>query len=54
VKRAVIVVEPWATPVTRPGVVALSVATEVLLELHTTWPVRFSVAPDAVVPMAMN
>jgi hypothetical protein len=35
-------------------VALLSVATDVLLELQITEPVRFSVAPDAVVPIAIN
>jgi len=30
------------------------VAIELLLELHATLPVRFTVAPEEVVPMAMN
>jgi hypothetical protein len=30
------------------------VAICVLLELQATWLVRFTVAPDEVVPMAMN
>jgi hypothetical protein len=35
-------------------VVVLSVAMDGLLEVQVTWPVKFSVAPDAVVPIAMN
>jgi hypothetical protein len=49
---AVIVVVPWPTPVASP--VALIVAIGVLLELQITWPVKSSVAPVDVVPIAMN
>ena len=49
---AVMVVVPWPTPVASP--LELIVATCTLLELQATWPVRFSVAPDEVVPIAMN
>jgi hypothetical protein len=49
---AVMVVVPWLRPVARP--VELIFAICVLLELQTTWAVTSSVAPDDVVPMAMN
>jgi hypothetical protein len=49
---AVIVVVPCPTPVASPPEVM--VATVVLLDVHVTWPVRFSDVPDAVVPIAMN
>jgi hypothetical protein len=52
VRMAVIVVVPLPTPVARPP--ALIVAICVLLELQATCPVKFSVAPDEAVPMAMN
>jgi hypothetical protein len=52
VKRAVMVAVPGAAPVARPA--AVMVATWALLEVHETEPVRFSVVPDEVVPMAMN
>ena len=52
VAMAVIVVVPSLNPVARPLV--LIVATCTLLELQATRPVRFSVAPDEVVPIAMN
>jgi hypothetical protein len=50
---AVIVVLPLAIPVASP-VAAPIVAICVLLELQATWLVRFTVAPEEVVPMAMN
>ena len=50
---AVMVVLPLPTPVAKP-VVALMVAICGLLELQATWLLRFTVAPDEVVPMAMN
>ena len=49
---AAMVVVPLPVPVASPP--ELMVATELLLELHTVWPVTFSVAPAALVPMAMN
>ena len=49
---AVMVVVPWLRPVARP--VELIFAICVLLELQTAWAVTSSVAPDEVVPMAMN
>jgi hypothetical protein len=52
VAMAVIVVVPWPTAVASPP--TLIVATCALLEFHATWLVRFSVAPDEVVPIAMN
>src|ERR1700733_6327838 len=52
VAMAVIVVVPWLNPLASP--LELIVAMEALLELHRTWPVRSSVAPDEVVPMARN
>jgi hypothetical protein len=50
---AVTVELPLPTAVASP-VVAFIVAICVLLELHATWFVRFTVAPEDVVPMAMN
>jgi hypothetical protein len=50
---AVIVTAPFVTAVASP-VAALIVAIDGLLELHATWPVRFTVAPDEVVPIARN
>ena len=47
------VVEPWPTAVARP-VVAPMVAMAVLLELQATRLLTLTVAPDVVVPMAMN
>jgi len=52
VAMAVTVVVPLLTAVASPP--ALMVATWVLLELQVTVPVRSSVAPELVVPMAMN
>jgi hypothetical protein len=52
VAMAVIVVVPWLNPLASP--LELIVAMEVLLELQRTWPVRSSVAPAEVVPMARN
>jgi hypothetical protein len=52
VKRAVMVAVPGTAAVASPE--AVIVATWALLELHETKPVRFSVVPDEVVPMAMN
>jgi hypothetical protein len=52
VAMAVMVVVPWLTPVASPP--TLIVATCALLELQVTEPVRFSVAPEEVVPIAMN
>jgi hypothetical protein len=49
---AVMVLVPWLNPLASP--VELMVAMEALLELHRTWLVRSSVAPDEVVPIAMN
>jgi hypothetical protein len=59
VYRAVIVTVPWPIAVACPGTVPTFsglpiVAIVVLLELQVDWPVRLTVAPDAVVPMAMN
>jgi hypothetical protein len=60
---AVIVVVPWFTAVASPSVNAVqgeaepavqTVAICVLLEIQMAWLVRFSVAPDEVVPSAMN
>jgi hypothetical protein len=53
VAMAVMAVVPWLSPVASP-VVGLIVATATSLELQATWVVRFSVAPDEVVPIAMN
>jgi hypothetical protein len=53
VKRAVMVAVPGTTAVASP-VEELMLAIPVLLELHATWLVTFSAAPDEVVPMAMN
>jgi len=50
---AVIVALPLPTAVASPVVVPI-VAICVLLELQATWLVRFTVAPDEVVPMARN
>jgi hypothetical protein len=44
---------PWPTAVATP-VAAPMVAIAVLLELHATWLVRFTVAPDEVDPTARN
>jgi len=44
---------PWPTAVASP-VAAPMVAICTLLELHATWLVRFTVAPDEVVPTARN
>src|SRR5437868_10276682 len=44
---------PLFTAVARPVVEAM-VAICGLLELHATWLVRFTVPPEAVVPMAIN
>ncbi len=52
VAMAVMVVVPLLSPVASPP--ALIVAICVLLELQATWLVRFSVAPEDVVPIAMN
>ena len=52
VKRAVMVAVPGPTAVASPEV--LIVATWTLLELQETWLLRFSVAPDEVVPVATN
>src|SRR6478609_3843547 len=49
---AVIVAVPLPMPVASPA--ALMVATEALLEFHATWPVRLTVDPAALAPMAMN
>jgi hypothetical protein len=49
---AVMVVVPWLRPVARP--VELILAICVLLELQMAWAVTSSVAPEDVVPMAMN
>jgi len=53
VYRAVIVVLPALTAVAIP-LVAPMVATAVLLELQVTALVRYSVAPEDVVPIAIN
>jgi hypothetical protein len=50
---AVMVVLPLPTPVASP-VVAPMVAIWGLLEVQATWLLRFTVAPDEVVPMARN
>jgi hypothetical protein len=49
---AVIVDEPAIRPVARPD--ALIVATAVLDEVHTTWPVTSAVDPSVKVPVAVN
>jgi hypothetical protein len=49
---AVMVVVPWLTPVASPP--AVIVATCAVLELQITEPVKSSVAPADVVPIAMN
>jgi hypothetical protein len=59
VYRAVTVTDPWLTAVASPGTVPVfsglpTVAICTLLELQVDWPVRLRVAPDEVVPMAMN
>lgn len=50
---AVMVAVPLPTPVASP-VLALMVAICEVLEVHATWLVRFTVAPEEVVPMARN
>ena len=54
--RAVIVVEPFATPVATPAVVALllMVATPGLEEVHVAKTVRSCVSPLLKVPVALN
>ena len=52
VHSAVMVVVPWLTAVARPPVVM--VAIWMLEELHVTLLVMSTVAPEEVVPMAMN
>jgi hypothetical protein len=53
VKRAVMVAVPGAAPVANP-VEELMVTILVLLELHATRPLKFSVTPVDVVPIAKN
>ena len=52
VAMAVMVEAPWLTPVASPEV--LMVAICVLLELQVTLLLKSSVAPEEVVPIAMN
>ena len=52
VAMAVMVLVPTLTAVARPP--GVMVATSALLEPQVTWLVRSSVAPDEVVPIAMN
>jgi hypothetical protein len=52
VYSAVIVSVPFDTAVASPACVIVAICG--LLELHATWLVRFTVAPDVVVPIAMN
>jgi hypothetical protein len=59
VYRAVTVTVPWLTAVASPGTVPVfsglpTVAICTLLELQVDRPVRSTVAPDEVVPIAMN
>jgi hypothetical protein len=59
VYRAVTVTDPWLTAVANPGTVPVfsglpTVAICTLLELQVDWLERSRVAPDEVVPMAMN